>query len=399
MPQNQLRRWPYLMAGIILFLFPGIIYSWSLFTISIEAQYGCTRAEASTVFMLSMAMVSIGSVLGGFVAQKKPLLFNIVISAVVMACGFFLSSQTTQIQQLYITYSCPVGFGIGFMYIPIINAVLPWYPEKPGTVSGLLLGSIGVSLLILGTPIAYLFRTYGASGTFVILGLTIPPVMVLAALVIKTAPLNTTISKENTELTNKLSIVDDVKTSKIITRRSFWMFMLWQFGLSSSGQAIIGQSATVATSIGASVAVATLAASGLSIADGISRCIWGMLCDRFGLATVRILTNLTMVTGIILCLLALNSSNVLLLVIGFITVGAAYGGATSHVPAFLREMYGVTYYASNYALFFISGPARAIVGTSLIVAGYTHSGYFFALLLMLVLSLFGIFFSFFIGKK
>lgn len=400
MPQYDPRRWRYLTAGMIIFLFPGLPYCWSLFTESIEAYYQCSRAESSLVFMFSMVAFSIGCISGGLVAQRKPLRINIVISAVAIFIGYFTSSFTTEIQQLYFTYSLPIGFSIGFVYIPVINTILPWYFDSPWTVSGLLMGAVGVSIIVMGAPIAHLLRTLGVSHTFLLLSCVLSAVMMGAGSVIKTSPPSQEcLGATAPEIDENSGHCNDMKTSKVVRSKSFWMFMLWQFGLLCAGQAIIGQAATVATSIGASIAVATAVASGLSVANGLSRCVWGMLCDRIGLPKVRVITNIIMLAGVVLCILSVSEFSLVLLLLGFFLVGVAYGGATSHVPAFFREMYGRKYYPSNFSVYFFSGLPVAISGTSLMMAGYNAGGYYYAFFIMLALAFGGCIFSLFIGKK
>lgn len=370
----KLVRWHYILYGMILFLFMGVVYAWSLFAGPLEAQYQWTRAETSLVFTICMSFYGIGNIIGGFFANKRPLRFNVGISAVCMLIGFVASSYVSEIWQLYITYGVFIGFAVGFSYGPTISAVVKWFPDKAGFASGALLVAFGLSTMIIGTPVAHLFRIIGISKSFLIMGIVFSVGMSLVVLLIKTPPADTVFPPPKTKAGLAASAVADMKTSEVLRRPSLWLFLLWQTGMCTSGWAIIGQAATSASSIGASLALATVATSGLSVANGLSRVVWGALCDMLGIVKLKWIVSLVMLAGFGVCIGALFLENPILLTAGFFVIGIAYGGTVAYVPPFFRGMYGTSYYASNYGLYFIASIPCTVIGPTIISLVYASSG-------------------------
>ena len=68
---NVLRkRWGYLFMAILLLLFMGIGYAFSIFVVPIENDLGLTRADTSFVFTLCFVCFATGSLITGFLVQK-----------------------------------------------------------------------------------------------------------------------------------------------------------------------------------------------------------------------------------------------------------------------------------------------------------------------------------------
>jgi len=51
--QTKKARWGYLVLGVALLLFLGLIYAWSVFRTPLEAEFGWSKAETSVTFSIS----------------------------------------------------------------------------------------------------------------------------------------------------------------------------------------------------------------------------------------------------------------------------------------------------------------------------------------------------------
>lgn len=368
---QKLIRWPYLACGMILFLFMGILYAWSLIAGPLETEFGWNRTETSLVFTICMFVFAIGGITGGFVANKKPLRYNIIISALLLLIGFIASSFVTEIWHIYITYGVVTGFAVGFSYGATINAVVQWYPDKPGFASGTLLVAFGLSSLIIGTPITWLFNTIGIRSTFRVMGVVFSVAMVVVVLFMKSPSPDTAFPEAKSKGQAYTSDVADLTTSQALRRPSMWLWLLWEVGTGTIGLAAIGQAATSAATISSSITVAAIITGGLSIANGLSRMIWGILCDTLGIRKVAVIVPVTISVGVLCAVGAFRFSNTALLIVGFLLVGAAYGGSVTFAPNFVRRMYGAKYYASNYSLYYISTFPESIIGPMVLATVYT----------------------------
>lgn len=68
---KQLNRWVYAIVGVIVLLFAGLVYAWSVLSTPIGAEFtGWTKAQLSLTFTLVMILFCIGSLLCGLLAGK-----------------------------------------------------------------------------------------------------------------------------------------------------------------------------------------------------------------------------------------------------------------------------------------------------------------------------------------
>ncbi|MGI6004449.1 MAG: MFS transporter [Christensenellales bacterium] len=401
MESIKMKRWGYLACGAVIFLFLGVLYAWSLFAGPLEARFGWQRSQTSMVFTMTMLMFGTGNVVGGFLSRRKTIHFYVRVSAPLFFIGFMLASFVTQVWQLYFTYGLFCGFAVGFSYTPMVNAIAQWFPDKPGTVSGVLMLAFALSTPVIGTPIARLFEWIGIENTFRVMGVVFPALLLVLAHFIKIPGADTVFPEPKKRKKDRPSISAevDMPPKQVVRRPSFYLFILWQIGILTAGFATIGHAATSAASIGASVALATLAASVLSLSNGVGRPIFGYLSDRLGFHRVRILTCLITLFGYGVCLLALNIKSVPLLIVGFMLVGIAYGGTVSNAAAFFRGMYGAKYFGANYGLSFVNNIPTAVIGPPIMAAVYTAAGsYYPAFWTVIALAAIGTLFALVIRK-
>jgi len=57
-------RWGIALAGIVVMLCLGTVYSWSLFTNSLVAGLGLTTQDATLAFELAIFFLGVGAVIG-----------------------------------------------------------------------------------------------------------------------------------------------------------------------------------------------------------------------------------------------------------------------------------------------------------------------------------------------
>ena len=58
-------RWALLVLGVILLLFLGLIYGWSIFRSPLQSEFGWTDSQASLTFSISMMTFCLGGLVGG----------------------------------------------------------------------------------------------------------------------------------------------------------------------------------------------------------------------------------------------------------------------------------------------------------------------------------------------
>lgn len=96
----------------------------------------------------------------------------------------------------------------------------------------------------------------------------------------------------------------------------------------------------------------------ISILNGIGRLIFGAVFDKKGYRLTMIVVMVIFVAAALCLILALMSGQFLLIILGFMIGGLAYGGVMPTNSAIISDFFGRTNYAMNYSL----------INTNLIIA-------------------------------
>lgn len=244
-------RWFYLAVGTFAMLFAGILYAWSILKAPFSGEFGWTSSELAFNFTVTMSFFCMGGLLGAQISKRMGSRFAILVSGVLAAGGFILTSLLTgsSVFFLYLTYGVLAGLGIGISYNVVVATVSAWFPDQKGLCSGCLMMGFGASALVLGNWASAMFD--GAIGwrkTYVILGLALGVVLILAGWILKRPgadqPLPQAAAKESIQ-------IQDFTTRQMLRRPSFWMAFLYLVFLSAVGSSVISFARDLALSVGA----------------------------------------------------------------------------------------------------------------------------------------------------
>ena len=141
---KQLNRWVYAIVGVIVLLFAGLVYAWSVLSTPIAAEFtSWTKAQLSLTFTIVMILFCIGSLLCGLLSGKLSAKMSVRIGAVLFLLGFFLASRTQSVAMLYIGFGVLCGLSSGLCYNAVMSTMVRWFPDRPGLISGVLLMGFG----------------------------------------------------------------------------------------------------------------------------------------------------------------------------------------------------------------------------------------------------------------
>ena len=147
---KQLNRWVYAIVGVIVLLFAGLVYAWSVLSTPIGAEFtGWTKAQLSLTFTLVMILFCIGSLLCGLLAGRLSAKNAVRLGAVLFLAGFFIASRCQSPLTLYLGFGVLCGLGSGLSYNAVMSTMVRWFPDRPGLISGVLVGGpLGRRLIV-----------------------------------------------------------------------------------------------------------------------------------------------------------------------------------------------------------------------------------------------------------
>lgn len=178
---QQKVRWLYVLLGIIIMMFLGTVYSYSVFRIPLEEEFQIGSTESGLPYMTSLAFYAIFMFLTGKYIEKYDPRMIILTGGLLVAVGWIMSSFATNIIMLTITYGCIGGAGVGIAYGAPMNVVAKWFPEKKGFAVGMVLIGFGLSPLITAPLARVLVESFGVMQTFLILGVCLSVLLPIVA--------------------------------------------------------------------------------------------------------------------------------------------------------------------------------------------------------------------------
>lgn len=359
-------RWFYAIVGVVILLFAGMVYAWSVLSGPIAQEFPeWSKAQLSMTFTIVMILFCLGALISGFLAKRVSARVYIWISAALFLIGFLMAANIRSLVALYISFGVICGIGSGVAYNTVMATVSKWFPDKTGLISGILLMGFGISSFAVGkiyqacTP-----DTIGAwRHSFVVLGIITAVLLVLCGFFIRKPGADfcpPAAAQMKKKYVNPVAM--EATTAQMLKRPAFWLYYLWAILLSAAGLALVSQASGIAKEVGAQISPGTIATvvGLISIFNGVGRVIFGGLFDKLGRSTIMQVVNAVFIVSGVVLMLALKSSSFVAIVAGFIIGGLAYGGVTPTNSAFISSYFGMKNYPVNFP----------IINTNLIIASF-----------------------------
>lgn len=381
-------RWVYLAVATLSMLFAGIIYAWSILKTPLAAEFHWDASQLTVNFTLTMCFFCVGGFLGSQLTKKIQPSLAIILAGILAGTGFVCTSLLSgNIVLLYVAYAGAAGLGIGIAYNVIISTVSAWFPDKRGLASGFLLMGFGVSTMLFGTILDAMFVTpsLGWRTTFLIFGIAIALVLVIAGIIIKRpdpqmqfppAKKSSTSRKEEFE-------AKEYTTGAMIKRFTFWRAFICLTFILAVGSSVISFARDLAISVNASPALATTLVGILSVCNGLGRILAGAAFDAVGRRITMLASNLLAILAAGLLLGAIMLQSLPLCIVGLCLSGLSYGSVPTIGSVFVSSFYGSKYFSTNYSIVTFNLMAASFVATacsSLLVSSGTYITPFILLL-------------------
>lgn len=271
---------------------------------------------------------------------------------------------------LWGTIGFMAGAGIGFAYVCPIAALMKWFPEHKGLVSGIAVAGFGLG--------AYLFsQKWGALGYiskegifpfFIMHGIVCIVAVTGGALLLSNPPSAGTVQHKK--------ILPDSTWQETLKNPAFYLLWLMFFSGAMAGLMVIGiikvfageQLVLAASEAGktlSTVETSTLMLKGasavglLAIFNAVGRIAWGFISDRVG-RTSAFVGMFLLQAGIMFFLAGMKTEASLS--IGAALVGFNFGGNFALFPSVTADLFGAKNLGVNYGWVFTSYGIAGVIG-------------------------------------
>ncbi len=360
-----MNRWLCVLGGVMMNLALGALYGWSLFVPALQQDLHLTREQASNIFSISLAVFALCFLIGGRLQDKKGPYLVSMIGSVMFGAGYLLTSRSTSLMEMYLTFGLVVGIGAGFGYVTPIAVVTKWFPDRRGLVVGISVGAFGAGSAILGPIVPGLIASHGWQTVMLWLGIVYLVSTLIGSQLLKNPPAGWTPPGWKPSPTSpSRSSGADYSPGEMLATSQFWRLLVgYAFGI-SAGLMVISQLLPYARQAmpeaGAALAGTAITVGAIGNAGG--RILSGWLSDSMG--RVKTLSLMVLISALALPLLGRTHSIALLWLLLFI-VYYCYGTQLSVYASTTADFFGAKNVGTNYGFVFLAFGVAGIVGPKL----------------------------------
>lgn len=360
MTKANTNRWIILIMGMVILLFLGLIYGWSIFRAPLSGFFpDWNTSQLSMAFTISMIFFCLGGFFSGQMLKKVSHKVMLATAAMVLFIGFFgvsmldVSDSDKSLIMLYLLYGALGGAGVGIGYNCVISTVNKWFPDKAGLASGVMMMGFGLGGIVLGGIVNILIGSAGLFNTFKILAVAIAVVLLAGVLLLKTPH-----AKAQSVAVQGFIEEENFSPMEMMKKASFWFFVVWCILLNSAGLLVINNAATIAVAFGAPAVLGLI----VSVCNGAGRVLIGEIFDRTGRKISMLLNTIFVCTAGVTLLVGGIAVTAPVIIIGLLFTGLGYGGTPTLSSAFIHKEFGPKFFPVNFSICNFSLIPAAIIG-------------------------------------
>jgi MFS transporter, OFA family, oxalate/formate antiporter len=363
-------RWGLVAAALLLQFSIGAVYAWSVFSKALQEEdaFGLTKVQASLPFTVTIAMIFIGTYLGGRWQDKAGPRPVALTGGVIYAVGILLASVVSSADQLWLLilgYGVISGLGLGLAYIVPIAMLLKWFPDKRGLITGLAVGGFGFGA-VLTAPIAEVLigqTPETPTRAFLPLGIAYLVMSLIGAAMFRNPPKDYTVPGWNPGAAANASTAHEYTQSEAL-RTPQWYLLTAILTLNvAAGIALISQAAAAASDIaGYSAGAAATVVGVWAIFNGAGRIVWAAASDKIG--RMPAFAAMLGLQGLCFLLLPHAGNAALFFLLGAV-IYLCYGGGFGTMPATAGDFFGVKFAGAIYGLMLVGWSLGGVLGPQL----------------------------------
>lgn len=401
MEDRVTNRWLVVAGGILVQLCLGAIYAWSAFTGKLtdpQGPFRFSRSETQAVF--SVGLITFTTVMalfaGRWQARVGPRLVAMA-GGLLLGAGYVLASRWSDFRGVLLGIGLLGGAGIGLAYVCPIAALVKWFPDRKGFISGLAVAGFGFGALVwvkLTTgfrfgPVDLTPGWHGLFGAppagpgwsveqvFLLYGALFASIVGLGALALADPPPGWTprgwVPPPPTLAASTGGV--EYRALEMARTSQFWRVFAAFFFSATAGLMVIGVIGLFGTEAlvrsgtsGPRAAVMTATAMGLffALSNALGRVTWGWISERTGRrAGIVVMCLLQGTTMILFPRLADSEAG---LYAAAAAVGFNFGGNYALFPAITADFFGNRSLGTNYPWVFMAGGVAGVAGP--LLGGY-----------------------------
>ena len=393
---NQIKNlgWQVTMAGLGINLALGILYTWSIFKMSIKESivaadgvFNWSLASLNDPYAVCCLVFAFTMIFAGRVQDKLSPRVTAVIGGILTGLGLILISFSNAWFSWIVGFGLFMGMGLGFGYASATPPAIKWFPPaKTGMIAGIVVAGFGLASVYIAPLAIFLIDKLGLSQSMLVFGTAFLIIVCTLARFLVNPP-EGYVHPDTKKVTTATSLKNvDFAPGEMMKTGAFYKLWLIFCIASGAGLMIIGGVAGMAKQGMGQMAWVVVALMAVGNASG--RVVAGILSDRIGRANTLFIM-LIFQALVIFSLLFISPTQVFLLVLAATLIGFNYGTNLSLFPSATKDFFGIKNFGVNYGLVFSSWGVGGFIfpRVSQMIVAYTSSprmAYILAAALLLI---------------
>lgn len=355
-------------ACLTQFTIIGLLISYGLFFKAFETEFGWSRTAISASTSIAFLLMGVLAILAGRLNDRFGPRLVLGIAGTVYGIGYAFMSQVTEIWHLFVLFGLCIGTGLASHDVVILSTVARWFPNKRGTMTGLVKTGTAAGQVAVPPFAALLLTNLGWQTALVVLGTLATGLLVIAAACMVN-PIEET-GSEPDKNQKGMSLAEARHTPTL------WLLCAIQFLFFPTLMTVPLHIVVHAMDLGSPAATAALLLSTFGGASIVGRLASGVIVDRFNGKG-----------GLVLCLFPLTASLLALMFTLDVRIlfpimavyGFGHGGLFTVVSPTIADYFGLQSLGSIFGLVVFFGTLSGSVGP--MVAGWIFdvtNSYFYA---------------------
>jgi len=344
--------WTVVLAGTGINLALGVLYTWSVISKAIPAEWGWNEAQRALPYSTACIVFAVMMVIAGRMQDRIGPRIVATLGGIMTGAGFIIASLSSSLLLFVIGFGMLAGTGIGFGYASATPPAVKWFPpQRTGLIAGVVVAGFGLASVYAAPLAKYLIGLYGVQSAMRIFGIGFLLALLVLSQLLRNPPEGGKPVATGTARSRSAAaayVTRDYTWSEMMRTPQFYLLWFMFACGSGAGLMIIGKLAKIVELQSGSAAGFILVAL-LAIGNASGRIVAGVLSDRIG-RTITMLIVFTL-QAVLMFTLRLQS-HLGLLVVYSMLIGFNYGACLSLFPSATKDYFGMRNFGLNYGLVF-----------------------------------------------
>jgi OFA family oxalate/formate antiporter-like MFS transporter len=408
------------LGAIIVQLCLGSIYAWSIFqkalykTIADGGLYEWDKLWSNLPFAAGLASFALFMIFAGRWQDRVGPRKVATVGGILLGIGVALSGLVDLVVSptdmvggtlyLVITYGIIGGAGIGFAYVCPIAALVKWFPDKKGLMTGVAVAGFGGGALIFNYVEQYLIGFFGGfiGYPLIVLGVIYLVFVVIGSQMLVNPPKGWLPQGFTPPPTTADGAGTGLMPGQMVKTSNFWILWLMFVFAATAGLMTLGNVVSAAGEIDSVVVtleLGALIAGIMSIFNAAGRIVWGRVSDSIGRNSTFILMFLVLAIAMFAFAFVPTGTSWVIVTLIASVIGFCFGGNFALFPSATADYFGSEHVGKNYGVVFTAYGIAGILGA--LVAGTfgAIAGYSLAFLITAILAIVAIVFTLILRVK